>query len=81
MDVKTPPRSGPHDTEHAGDTWRTRPERIGTFIGTLFLCLLLPILVLWLVPDYFLRKEYGKALACVAVVVGSFFLIMLIVTA
>jgi hypothetical protein len=49
------------------ETWRTRPERVGQFVGNLLFCLIFPIVAIWYVPKYVMRQEYVKAVAALAV--------------
>jgi hypothetical protein len=57
----------PRTADGTVETWQTRPESIGAFLGNLLLCTLFPIVALWYGPRYVMRNEYLKAFVCVAV--------------
>jgi len=68
-------------TVHVAGTWRTRPETLGWFVGNLTLSLLVPVLVMWFAPRYTMRREYGRAFACVAVAVAWFLFLVFVLGA
>lgn len=53
--------------DETAETWKTRPESIGVFLGNLLVCALFPIFALWFGPKYVMRREYVRALLCVVV--------------
>lgn len=68
-------------TGHVAGTRPTRPETIGWFVGNLALCLLVPVLVIWFAPRYTMRREYGRAFACVAIAVAWFLFLVFVLGA
>ncbi len=59
------------DVNDTSEDWRTRPEPLSTFLFSLVLCLIFPIIALWYGPRYAMRHEYFRAIACVAVPVTA----------
>lgn len=68
-DVRRPDTSTPavESVIKSEETWRTRPESAGVFIGNLLICTLFGFFMLWFVPKYLLRREYLKATLCLIV--------------
>lgn len=77
----TAPTAVPVPAAPAPTNWQDRPESIGAFIVNLVICFMIPITMLWYVPKYVMRHEYGKAITCVAVPVIAIMLLATLMAA